>query len=152
MDLWPQEITASPIQTPISILGAQAVILGNRTNNLIEATTRSLSREGSDGFSYEFLILANMLGYSYRPFSIQHSIELYPVRLFLLDDDVSKEVVGRVASTNPWTTLVAASEKEFLESLGRILNSQKIKKVIGALLAQVEAESVYQNDARAPLP
>jgi hypothetical protein len=138
MDLWPEVMVAASIQTPIAILSEQADILGCRTNRLIEAIVDQPAEARDDRFAYEFLISVENLEYRYSPFRVEHSIDLYPVKIFLQDDDIAKEVVGRVSSTNPWTTCVAKTEQEFLETLGKIFTSEKMKRLLGALLAQVE--------------
>jgi len=150
MDLWPEVMVAASIKTPIAILSEQAETLGCKTNNSIEAIVEQSYRVRSDQFAYEFLISVENLEYRYSPFRVEHSIDLYPVKIFLQDDDISKEVIGRVSSTNPWTTCIAATERDFLEALGKIFTSEKMKRVLGALLAQVEVASCSRISSSPP--
>lgn len=136
-DLWPDDIKATGIKPPVTILKEQATLLGEKTNNIVTASVlRSESRNllspvfGKD-FSYTFFIEAPALGgYRYALFSIGHSIEIYPV-YFDLDESIKKEFIGPIDKE-----VSVDSEEEFLDILQGIFNSDKTKKVIGSILSQ----------------
>jgi hypothetical protein len=129
------------IKSPLSILKEQASMLGPKTQMIVKAEVergniefylRSNFIPAADfkKFIYEFYIVAPFLNYRYRLFSIIHDVDLYPVE-FLLDVEIEEEIIGEENQL-----LRADSESEFIDRLGRILNSDKTKKVIRALLAQ----------------
>lgn len=122
-DLW-GEIVTEPIRTPLAILREQGAILERRTNGTLTVKIVSQSFE-SESFSHTFYINASHLNYSYGAFVIHHPIELYPVEV------VSESLIpfgGKVQQ--------AHNEDQFLQLLGRVLQSDKIQKVIRALLSQ----------------
>ena len=149
--LWPDNIVTVDIKSPVAILKEQAALLGQKTQNLVEAqviqgrqpsiedirkaiSMSKLPAPVEPIFVYDFLITAPPLDfYAYRAFTIQHSIDLYPVRIWA-DQDIQAEIVPESAKRIIETT----SEAEFTEILGKILATEKISRVIGALLAQIE--------------
>jgi hypothetical protein len=139
IDLWPEDISASSTKTPLAILTEQAALLGRKTNNFVEAKVKQSPLPQANFFSYQFLIEAKTLGYTYRPFEIKHSIDLYPVDVVLLDSDIADNILGRATSDGKMTTLELKTESQFIDSLREIFKSEKVKKVISALLAQVNA-------------
>lgn len=81
-------------------------------------------------FRYGFYIVAPALGnYRYKLFTIQHDVNLYPVK-FTTDEDIKNEIYPDK------NTISAGSEKEFLEILKKIFQSKRTKQIIGSLLSQ----------------
>ncbi len=162
-NLWPNDIAVvAPVDTkpPIAILKEQAALLGQSTQNRVEAqvangqppvsigyelaelthqTTQFLRGDrvhSSKGtiFVYHFFITAPSLGiYRYRAFTVQHNIDLYPVQIDA-DEDIHTEIVPEGTER----IIEAASETEFVEILGQIFATEKIRHVIGALLTQID--------------
>ncbi len=150
-DLWPDNIETIDTKSPVAILKEQAALLGQRTKNLVEAQVirgqlpsiddiklaTSLSKLpplAEPTFVYDFLITAPPLDfYTYRAFTIQHSIDLYPVRIWA-DQDIRIEIAPEGAKR----IIEAASKAEFVEILAKILATEKISRVISALLAQMD--------------
>ncbi len=152
-DLWPDIKTTANLKAPVNILREQAALLGNKTQNIVKAKVRSVSsdflkekkliKQGDDmvhmtivedpsGFHYNFFLVSPMLdNYEYAIFSISYSIELYPVRI-RPDIDILKEITQ--SDRSQW--ILADSEAEFLEVLGKIFRAEKTKKIINALLVQ----------------
>jgi hypothetical protein len=122
-DLW-GEIVTEPIRTPLAILREQGAILERRTNGILTVKIVSQSSK-SESFSHTFYINASHLNYSYGAFVIHHPIELYPV-----------EVVFDGIDPFGGNRQTASDEHQFLELLKRVLQSDKIQKVISALLSQ----------------
>jgi hypothetical protein len=115
-DLWP-EIEQTELLPPVAILREQAALLGKKTNHLLEGQVVTKTDVGR--FFHSFYIVAPALSsYTYRLFGINHDENLYPVQA----DSAS-----------------LGSEQELLEHIRKILNSDKTKRVIGSLLAQVKA-------------
>jgi len=150
-DLWPDNIETIDTKSPVAILQEQAALLGQKTKNLVKAQVIRGKQPSIDDiklatsfsklpslaeptFVYDFLITAPPLDfYTYRAFTIQHSIDLYPVRIWA-DQDIRVEI----APESTKRIIEAASEAEFIYILGQILATEKIRRVIGALLAQIE--------------
>ena len=130
-DLWP-DIEQSKVVPPLAILREQAAALGNKTGHLLEG--RVNTRTGEDGnFIHSFYVVAPTLdNYTYNLFSISHGANAYPV------------TVSRPQRMGPDNrplpeTLIINSEKELLDYLREVLNSEKTKGIVGSLLAQVKA-------------
>jgi hypothetical protein len=146
-DLWPKDIGHANMRAPVTILREQALLLGDKTQNLVKADVDTLSpslvdRMGSpyqyygqpeSVFVHNFYLVAPALdNYRYKLFDIAHPVDLYPVD-FHLDEDIQEELL----SQNGKGTLSAQTEDEFIDILGKILNSRKAKHVVHALLAQL---------------
>ncbi len=157
-NLWPNDIAvvaAVDTKPPVAILREQAALLGQSTQNLVEAQVAEGQQSVTlaDGmvqvarrirgeytqpsrrtiFVYDFFITAPSLYYKYRAFTIQHNIDLYPVQIDA-DEDIHTEITPEGAER----IIEAASETEFMEILGRIFATEKIRHVIGALLTQID--------------
>ena len=127
-DLWP-EIEESREVPPVAILREQAALLGNKTNYLLQGRVGSVALS-SGRFYHSFFIVAPALdGYEYKLFAIEHGPDQYPVFADALEGtDPSK--VSRLSLN---------SEEELLDYIRKILNSDKTKRILGSLLAQVKA-------------
>lgn len=149
-NLWPTDLVASPVRSPVSILREQAAFLENNTNNIVSALVQKTDEkmrfigdvnalaqaaggEPSQRFSYYFYITAPTLGhYRYLLLSIFHDFDLYPVNI-----DVGQDIKQELGFSED--SYVANNEEEFKKLLSQIFNSQKARKVISALLSQVES-------------
>ena len=150
-NLWPDDIAEvlADTKSPVAILREQAALLGQSTQNLVKAKVaegqlaplpEGLSRViGISGqsllmkpnFVYDFFITAPPLGaYRYKAFTIEYGIDLYPVRIEA-DEDVQVEITSK-------SFLLAESETEFVEILGEIFATEKMRRVISTLLAQMD--------------
>lgn len=141
-DLWPQELEAAKIRTPVSILKEQASLLGQKTKNLVEGRV-AITEKGTN-LSYSFSLVAPALNnYRYLLFTISHDIRMYP--LFIsVEEEILAEInpelfeewgtsAGLLASSH---TEKAENEAEFLELLKRIFSATKTKQLIAAMLSQ----------------
>ncbi len=128
-DLWPDDIAVTnDLKSPVTILRQQAALLGEKTQNLVEAEVSSQVTPGSPSegsyFTHQFSLVAPALdNYKFRLFYIRHLIDFYPIRIW---KEGAKEIqVG--------------SEQEFIETLREIFSSEETKRVIRALIAQSQA-------------
>lgn len=136
-DLWPEDIGHPTLRSPVSILREQALLLGDKTQNMVRAKVSPQERQEQNNFKYTFFVVAPELGdYHHALFKIRHDVELYPVVI-----DVDEEIRYELAPEED-KTIIANSESEFLEMLRRIFRAKKTRKVIHALLAQ---SSAYQD-------
>jgi hypothetical protein len=126
-DLWPQ-IEQSQVVPPVAVLREQAALLGKKTNHLLEG--RVVTRTtGSGGFVHSFYIVAPTLDdYTYKLFEIEHGANQYPVDAPRPEPPVYLKVA-------------LASEQELLDYIREILSSDRTKRVVGSLLAQIKATS-----------
>lgn len=123
LDLWPTDIKADNMVTPLSILKEQASLLGGKTQNLVEAEvqTKPLGAE----FSHSFLLVAPTLdNYRYKLFAVLHALDMYPLKIVDENGGIRYEV---------------HSQEEFVEKLREVLTSEKTKSVINALIAQSQS-------------
>ncbi|VTT97484.1 Uncharacterized protein OS=Chloroherpeton thalassium (strain ATCC 35110 / GB-78) GN=Ctha_1689 PE=4 SV=1 [Gemmataceae bacterium] len=119
-NLWPADFGQLTEKTPVSILREQAAALGERTANVVFGRVSTDSRGGE--FVHHFELYAPVLGYSAGIFSVQHGIDLYPVKLQW--------------SGGGTTTANASDPNEFQTRLKELFSSEKTKKTIASLLAQ----------------
>lgn len=126
-DLWPDGIV-SPLaeKAPVVILKEQAVALGKKTGNLVEASVERGVRSTfvSEEFVYEFWLRAPALDYRTLLFTIEHPIEFYPLVL-------SVESTGQ--------ELKVVDEQSFLQALKAVFSASDTVRMIQSLMAQSTA-------------
>jgi hypothetical protein len=129
-NLWPEEIIYEGEKAPLAILKEQASILSSKTKYNISAKME-VNQAYTKGlkFAYNFYITAPTLGFSYKIFWIVNTIELYPVDVWP-DGDIAKEMQLEESYIS------AKCEEGFRDILRAIFNSEKTKRVLGALVAQ----------------
>jgi hypothetical protein len=129
LDFWPDIGDTKPKVTPLSLMKQQAALLGRHTGNVLEGRVRSTTFRG--GVNHTFVIAAPALDYQYELFNVSHTmVDIYPVTV------VSAPRVGEGPLEKP---PVLRSQEEFLQWLKDVLSSDTTKRVLGSLLAQVEA-------------
>jgi len=125
------------IVVPVTIQKEQASKLGQKTKNIVEARVKKMQGL-RDQFIYSFNLFALTLNYEYDLFSIEYGIEPYPVKI-VAEAEIIKEF-GREKLYNTTGSgkffVEADSDKEFINYLRIILNSEKSKRVISAILTQ----------------
>jgi hypothetical protein len=148
-DLWPENFQEPDSQAPVSILREQARLLGQKTQNLIEAEVRSeplLVKKtqnlieavvhsetlasllvGTEGFLHTlYLVVPALEHYRYRLLRVEHQVEpLYPVTIYAEDFRTA------TASCN--------TSEDFLDQLGIILGSDRTRRILRSLMAQMAA-------------
>ncbi len=78
-------------------------------------------------FSYSFFLLAKFLeGYSFKVLDFSHPITMYPVKV-TLDELIADEVQSD-------QEFEIQNENEFIPILGKVLNSERIKDVVGSII------------------
>lgn len=117
-DFW-GEIETTEVKTPLSIMREQAAALGPRTKNLVEAKVDTETRGGEFIHTFELVVPA-LEDYTYRLFQVQHSVEMYPIR-----------VKG--------TPIELETEETFTAWLRERLSSEKTRKLVSNLLAQAQS-------------
>jgi len=142
-DLWPEEIKAAEILTPVAIVRQQGEILGERTRNLLLGKVRETRVSVRSAFSYSFNIVAPTMSYEYELFEFEYGLDLYPV-IVKVEEEIGLDVLrgkrsGSIAG--PLRVIEAASEDEFLDLLKAILNARKTRKLISTLLAQIQTSA-----------
>ncbi|MDM8524327.1 hypothetical protein QUF80_13235 [Desulfococcaceae bacterium HSG8] len=145
MDLWPENLTTNRIKSPVTILKEQAALLGQKTQDVVQAQVRSIkpaspgyqetSAEEERRLRYEFCILAPALGnYRYKLFTVFHNVDLYPAG-FTLDEGIAEEMEDDRFEKRE-TEVSAKSEEEFFEILKEILRSERTGEIIQVLFSQ----------------
>jgi hypothetical protein len=116
-DLWPSDFGTAFTTTPVELLKAQAQLLSQKTNNVLQADVKS-EVDGEGDFLHSFDIVAPALKqYRYTLFEIWHGVHLYPVG-----------VVGEKVRLD--------DESELKEFLRKKLSSDDCKRVVNSLLLQ----------------
>jgi hypothetical protein len=125
-DLWP-ELGQSQVTPPVAILREQAAALGNKTNGLLQGQVDTRVEGGV--FHHRFLVVAPTLDdYTYELFWIEHGADQYPVYA----PTIPKGAIPRMKQN-------LDTEKELVDYIREVLNSDKTKSVVGSLLAQAKA-------------
>ena len=142
-DLWPDDIAYVKTKAPVAILREQASLLGQKTQNLVEAKVETQDSIQPEIFAYNFYIVAPALGYyRFLLFTIAHSIELYPLEM-RIDEKIFWDVFSdaSVFSIVDEEKLKIGSEDEFLQVLKKIFDAGKTRRIISVLLAQASSDS-----------
>lgn len=127
-NLWGDFKSIDVGSTPAALLREQAALLGEMTQELLTAEVSSSSERGS--LYHNLSIVAPPLdGYRVSILRACHGVEVYPVML----DNV---IEGR------WNFAKCQNESEFLEAVSRILGSERVRRVVASLLAQVRDPAV----------
>ena len=131
---WPEEFKPVPTTPPKKILDEQSAILSKMTGGKVQSKTikkdameAAITKHLND-FSYSFQISGNSLkNYSFKVFDFSHSITLYPVKI-TLDVEIQAEL-GRDNKI-----FEVGDEEEFISIIKLIFNSDRLKKIIGAII------------------
>lgn len=127
-DLWGDLPLEENIRTPVTVLREQAALLGEKTRQVLQGDVRVHHSIGLKDFEAEFFITAPALDdYSYRLFSIQYPVTMYPLR-------ISESITGMPPIEYP-------SEESFVNALRIILSHPEVKKIISSLVAQSKANN-----------
>jgi hypothetical protein len=120
-DLWGDFEVPENVQTPFGILQEQASIFSKKTNYVLLA--RAKREDGSFGrLAASLHIVSGALNnYDLEVLGIEHGIEMYPVKI--IDQLNNQRYEGK-------------DEKQFLELLARVLQSEKLKRVVSSLMVQ----------------
>jgi hypothetical protein len=123
-NLWPEDIAVTDAVAPVTILKEQATLLGQRTQNLVEARVAHgpIPFGVEAPFRYHFRLVAPVLDYQFQLFTISHGLKFYPLSVEF--DDL---------------TYAVANEEEFMQYLASIFSSEKTKSIISSLIAQSKA-------------
>lgn len=143
-DLWPSDIGKVDIVAPVSILKAQASLLGQKTSNLVVGLIDQIEKEhwATGEFNYAFLLFAPTLNYRYELFITSHPIDLYPLEI-RAESDIMTELGVEVR----WDAkIIVNSEVEFTQHLKSIFSAKKTRRVISSLLAQVGLAPSEESD------
>jgi hypothetical protein len=123
-DLWPEDLGHVDLVTPVTILREQASVLGKRTNYILRGEVETQTR--GETIYHTFYVVAPALeNYRYEVLTVRHEVIFYPV-------DINCSDAGMYGRT-------VKNEDELKQALKTIFTSEKLKKVIGALLAQAQS-------------
>lgn len=123
-DLWPADLGDFKLMPPVSILREQADWLSKKTKGRLDG--KVISGRDSSSFLHRFLVVAPALdNYSYELFKVWHPIDYYPLKFSMGSSAYSKE---------------CKDEQQFLAAIKEFLADEKTKRVVSAILAQIEEE------------
>ena len=122
-DLWPMDFGELTVVPPIALLREQAKRLTERTHGQIEGRVATL--KDGEQFVHAFsLVVPSLDDYTYLLLNILHSIQFYPAT-------IEAVVLGG-------QTFACGTHEELVQRLRDLLSSEESKRVIRAILAQVE--------------
>jgi hypothetical protein len=126
-NLWGELPPPDMIRTPYHILREQAALLEEMTQNLLVGEVDRNTNFGVLRLSLR-IVAPTLNNYSYTVLDVEHDvITVYPV---FIASHMSESDEFRVKCEN---------EDKFVQELGRILSSERAKKVISGLLSQVKS-------------
>lgn len=126
-NLWGELPSASPIETPASILRSQAAVLGRLSDGRLVGQVVSTTA-GQNGLRHEFRIVVPALGnYAVEIMYLQHGAGLYPASVFWTEESGSTMFETAYGSEN------------LKEALRRIFQSERVRKIMALLMAQIQA-------------
>ena len=127
-NLWGQLPSTDEITTPTQILKEQATQLTDLTKGVLQGDVSV--RQSSGKFLLQLAIQAPFVdNYEYVALYASHSLDLYPVTV----------AAGWEDKYHPKTKVDCANREEFETTIGGILSSDRIRRVIASLLAQSRA-------------
>ncbi|MBB6447598.1 hypothetical protein [Bacillus benzoevorans] len=134
-NLWPTSFDEQEAQSPKEILEQQAKFLPTITEEMVFAVLEQIEENLFDSylyglkgdFFYQFLLKSTFLpNYQFRVMTLIHDIAIYPIYL-KLEDEIGKELkLEKSVKLN--------DEEEFINFIEILFNSERIKKVIGAMI------------------
>ncbi|BCS94527.1 hypothetical protein DSLASN_01590 [Desulfoluna limicola] len=132
-NLWPTSFEEINVKPAKQILDEQAVLLPKLTGDMVYAQIAKIDAEMEvfedhyNDFCYTFVLKGKFLNnYSFKVFNFSHEIALYPIKIHL-DELLAKEL-----NTN--ISIEIRNEAHFISILGKTLNSNRIKDVVGSII------------------
>ncbi|AUO12340.1 hypothetical protein [Priestia megaterium] len=135
-NLW-GNFTDMDVNTPKEILEQQAKFLPSLTGDTVYAEVKDLEtgelydtfdEDAFEGFAYKFVLKSKFMDrYQFTILSLHHDIVIYPARIKL--DRDTKEEIGGIAEYK-----IVYSEKEFIDFISEVFQSDRIKNVVGAMI------------------
>ena len=128
-NLWGELPNVDDVRTPTTILKEQAAQLSAATKAVLRG--RAAVTQSSGWFLLQLRIVAPVLdNYEYTVLDVAHGVDPYPLTLTPIWNKNRRE--GGVRCN---------TEVEFLEAVAAVLQDDRTRRVVGALLAQSKAMS-----------
>ncbi|OGR10648.1 MAG: hypothetical protein A2097_05985 [Desulfobacula sp. GWF2_41_7] len=132
-NLWPEDFKAKELKSVKAVLEEQAKLLPKITGDMVYAKIigmgrlESMQRDHVNDFSYSFNLIAKFLkGYSFKVLDFSYPVTMYPVKI-TLDELIAEEMQCE-------SVFEVNNENEFIAILGGILNSNRIKDIVGSII------------------
>lgn len=145
-NIWPEflEDEDKIARPPIALINEYAQELPARTANYVVAKVLKLNSKTSQQFSYSMVLSSPALGgYSFRMFDIHYSVEMYPLAL-KIDEAIMEEL--KLPSYNGSEFYRVVDEPSLKSVLGLIFASNKVRKIVRALIAQAKEVGIPNNE------
>lgn len=138
-DLWPPDISQQTTEkSPASILKEQALLLSQKTNNLVTAEVIRKTMVKESKFGFNFILTSSTINYRYNLFSITHGVTLYPVEISS-DNDLIKSIRPERGHYE-WITV--ENETEYIRILKDIFSAENTRKVISTLIKMSDPDFI----------
>ena len=119
-DLWGELPDADRTRSPQTLLAEQAVLLGQKTGNVLEGKMETKAAPSDQIWATLSIVAPSLGGYRYPVCKLEYPVlMLYPL---LINDYVNAR------------KFKCSDEKELIEAIEQILTSEPLRKVISALL------------------
>lgn len=136
-NLWERVEISEKDKSPYSILLEQSEHFNKMYSGILTSDVRAARSKLIDApFVYRMDISALRLSYVVTILTVRFPVEFYPLHVTSYDDAIP---TGLRSSTSIDT--IAQTEAHYIQILSTIFNSQKIKKVIRALVLQAKEDS-----------
>ena len=126
-NLWGNLTAEESVRTPTNVLKEQAAALTEMTNGILRGRVWVSSK--GEAFNIGLSIVAPAItNYVFEVVDVEHDIDIYPLT-----------VIAAGERDEPKEFIKCQDEEEFMAALGRILGSERIRRVISSLIAQSKA-------------
>jgi hypothetical protein len=122
-NLWGALPEVSATLAPVAILREQGQLLAQATNGLLNAVAR-VEPDRRDFEVSMRIVAASLNNYNYEVLTVWHSVELYPA--FVYADGMEERIE-------------CPDQKAFEEAVAKVLQSDRVRRAISGLLAQIQA-------------
>ena len=126
-DLWPADLVKVLPISPMSIMKEQAIRLGGKTGELVQADVRPEILGNYVELEFE-LVMPLFENYRYSIIKVSHPVECYfSIHMFILGETVGGPI---------------ANEAEFVGHLREALGSERVKNVIRTFVDMQSSQSL----------
>lgn len=141
LSIWPEDIKQSVPESALTILKEHASELYTFTNYAASGVVNSQYNEYKNLFEVEFIISSKRFeNYAVKIFSVTYNETLWPVQINL-ENEIRAEIFKEPESTKTKTStsenkIWCKDKDEFINNLRVIFNTQRVRFIIQAIMAQ----------------
>lgn len=137
-NLWPEKFSEPNEFSPKQLLEEQASLLSKITDGMVSADVkiidpiRASNIFGSNPFNFELTILGPFIdNYKHTIVRISHGVPMFPVKI-LIENSIGKEL--GIQDVGVGSTTTASTSEEFEELITKVLQSARLRAIIGTII------------------